>query len=155
MGAGEFADDVGAAADQGRRRQLGKQGGKELLVAVAQAGRAIHHQGAATLGLLQQVGGIDEFVVEGRILAHQDHVQLAQGQVDVLAKGEPALRILEYFQLSAAPAGLAIDLVQILHLEVVQGPAARLGRPQHGHGAILLIGDAFDGIHDDPQADTH
>ena len=150
--AGKLAQNVGAAADQGGRRQLREQGGEHLLVAVAQALRAIDHQAAGLLGLFQQVGGVDELVVEGRILAHQDHVQILQRLIDFRAELEPACSIIEYLQRTQACAGLAGALIEVLLFHVEQLPAAGLGGQQHGQRAVLLEADAGDGVHHDAQA---
>ncbi|MND93558.1 hypothetical protein D3C80_857460 [compost metagenome] len=151
----EFTQDVGAAADQGRRRALREQRGEEFFVAVAQALRTVDHQHAGGFGLFQQVGAVDEFHVERRILAHQDHVQLAQGAVLFGFQLEPVLRVGEDFQRAHARAGLAGALVEVLLLHVEQRPAALLGGKQHGQRAILLIGNARNGVHDNPEANAH
>ncbi|MNE17281.1 hypothetical protein D3C80_1102560 [compost metagenome] len=108
---GKLAQNVRSSADHGRRRQLGEQGGEELLVAVAQALRAVDHQHAGTFGLLQQVGGVDVLVVEGRVLAHQDHVQFGQRDVGLGLQLEPVLRVEEHLQRTCACASFTVFLV--------------------------------------------
>ena len=149
--AGKLAQNVGAAADQGGRRQLREQGGEHLLVAVAQALRAIDHQTAGLLGLFQQVGGVDELVIEGRVLAHQDHIQILQRLVDFGAEFKPAGGVIEYLQWTQASAGLSGALVEVLLLHVEQLPAAGLSGQQHGQRAVLFEADAGDGVHHDAQ----
>jgi len=73
----ELAENVGAPADQGRWRALWKLRGEELLVAVAQALRAVDHQRSGFLCQLQQIGGVDVLAIERRVLAHEDDVELA------------------------------------------------------------------------------
>ncbi|MNP17187.1 hypothetical protein D3C76_1096110 [compost metagenome] len=152
---GELPQNVRPPADHGRRRALREQRGEELLVAVAQALRAVHHQHPGALGLFQQVGGIDVLVVERRVLAHQDHVQLGERQVDFLSQFVPASGVREHLQRAHAAAGLAGLLVEVLLLHVVQRPAAGLGGQQHRQRAVLLEVDACDGVHDDPEAYAH
>ncbi|MNO30217.1 hypothetical protein D3C76_201510 [compost metagenome] len=68
---------------------------------------------------------------------------------------EPVLRVGEDFQRAHARAGLAGALVEVLLLHVEQRPAALLGGKQHGQRAILLIGNARNGVHDNPEANAH
>ncbi|MNE54047.1 hypothetical protein D3C80_1488050 [compost metagenome] len=107
------------------------------------------------LGLLQQVGGIDEFVIEGWILAHQDHIQFAQRDVALGAQFEPVLRVIEYVERAQAGTCLALGLVKVLLLHIEERPAARLGGQQHGQRAVLLEGDLGDGVHDNAEANAH
>ncbi|MNJ21763.1 hypothetical protein D3C77_161250 [compost metagenome] len=155
MFGGEFANDVRATADQGRRRALREQGGEQFFVAVAQALRTVDHQHASGFGLFQQVGAVNEFHVEWRILAHQDHVQIAQGVVLLGFQLEPVLRIGEHLQRAHPRAGLALALVEVLLFHVEQRPAAFLGCQQHGQRAVLFVGDGRDGVHDNPEANAH
>ena len=62
------------ARDQGGRAAVREPSRVGLFVHVPQALRPVHHQRARLLGALEQVGGIDVFHVEGRILAHQHRV---------------------------------------------------------------------------------
>ncbi|MOA07543.1 hypothetical protein D3C78_1272480 [compost metagenome] len=101
------------------------------------------------------MGAIEELVVEGRILAHQDHIQLVQRQVLFVIKMEPVLGIMEDLQRTPAGADLAVAQVEVVLLHVVQRPAAGLGGQQHGQRAVLLEGNATDGVHDDAQANAH
>ncbi|CRQ80378.1 hypothetical protein PAERUG_E16_London_17_VIM_2_04_14_02649 [Pseudomonas aeruginosa] len=152
---GKLAQNIGSPADHRRRSALGELRGEELLVAVAQALRPVHHQGAGTLGLFQQVGRIDEFVIEGRVLAHQDHVQFVQRLVAFRFQFEPAGGIVEDLQRAHASTRDAGLLVEVLLFHVEQRPAAGLGSQQHGERAVLLEVDARDGVHDDPEAYAH
>ncbi|MNN11436.1 hypothetical protein D3C81_1243940 [compost metagenome] len=152
---GELAQNVDAPAHQGRRRALRELGGEQLLVAVAQALRAVDHQQAFALGLLQQLRAVEEFVVERRVLAHQDHVQLVQGQILLVIEMEPMLGIMDDLQRARAGPHLAVAQVEVLLFHVEQRPAAGLGGEQHGQRAVLLEGYAGDGVHDDAQANAH
>ena len=74
----EAFQPVLVGAYQQRWTALRELGRENLLIAVAQAPAAIDDQRTLALGLFQDVGAIDEFVVEGRILAHQYDVQLRE-----------------------------------------------------------------------------
>ena len=129
--------------------------GKQLLVAVTQALRLVDDQHPVALGLFQQVGGVHELHVEGRVLAHQDHVQIAQGGVSFGFQLEPFLRIGEDLQRFHPRPCLAFTQVKILLLHVEQGPAAILCGQQHGQRAVLFVGDARNGVHDNPDSSAH
>ena len=68
---------VGVARDQRRRHQVEEIEHEHLLGRVAHVGRIVDHQ---RLGMdaLEQVRGGDVGHVERRVLAQQDHVQLAE-----------------------------------------------------------------------------
>jgi len=152
---GELAQDVDATADQGWRHALRELSGEQLFVAVAQALWAVDHQHTFALGLLQQVGAVDELHVEGRILAHQDHVQLGQGAVLFIAQFEPARGVGEDLQRAHLRAGLAGTQIKVALLHVEQLPATGLGGQQHGQRAVLLVGDGRDRVHDNAEANAH
>ncbi|MNZ89380.1 hypothetical protein D3C78_1083020 [compost metagenome] len=152
---GEGANDVRAAAHQGRRRALREEGGEQFFVTVAQALWAVDHQHAFGFGLLQQVGAVDELHVERRVLAHQDHVQFGQRAVLLFAQLEPARRVGEHIEWAHPRAGLAFGLVQVALFHVEQAPATGLGGQQHGQRAVLLVGDGRDGVHDNAEANAH
>ena len=151
----KFTQHVGAAADHGWRRALGELGGEQFFVTVAQALRFVDDQYAIALGLFQQVGGVHKLHVEGRVLAHQDHVQIAQGRVGLGVQLKPLLRVGEHLQRLHAGPGLAFIQVKVLLLHVEQGPATVLGCQQHGQRAVLFIGDARNGVHDNPDSNAH
>ena len=70
--------DLGrAAADQGGGDELRKLQDGEFFRVVAQRPWAVEHRSAFALGLLQQMGGVEIFAVEGRILAHQHRIDIA------------------------------------------------------------------------------
>jgi hypothetical protein len=74
----EFPQQAGAAGHQGRHGELREAGGGEFFVEVAQAGGAIVDLGALAFGEVQQIGVIQVFLVEGRVLAHQHRVEIGQ-----------------------------------------------------------------------------
>ena len=145
----------GIPAHQHRRAALGKECGKDFFVAVPQALAAVDHQRAPALGGFKDVGGINIFIVEGRVLAHQDHVEVRQ--VDVLRglQVEPGLRVVEDRQAGHARPGHALFQVEVARLHVMELPVPRLGGPEHGQGTVLLVVDVGNGVHDDPQLDAH
>ena len=73
MLAAEGRDLRAVAGDQGRRHQIGELGDEDLLGRVAHLGRVVHHQ-RLRMDALEEVGRGDVGHVEGRILAHQHHV---------------------------------------------------------------------------------
>ncbi|MCY1362341.1 hypothetical protein D9M69_490550 [compost metagenome] len=152
---GELTQNVRSSADHGRRRALREQRGEQLLVAVAQALRFVDHQHAGALGLLQQIGGVDELQVERRILAHQDHVQIAQQRVAFGPQFEPFFRVGKNLQRTHPGPSLAFALIQVALFHVEQLPATLLRGQQHGQRAILFIGNAGDRVHDNPDANAH
>ena len=152
---GEFAQHIRATADDGRRRALREQRGEQFFVAVTQALRLVDHQHASTLGLLQQIRGVDELHVERRILAHQDHVQITEQGVLLGFQLEPFFRIGEDLQRTHPRPGLAFCLVQVALFHIEQFPAALLRGQQHGQRAILFIGNAGNRVHDNPDANAH
>ena len=90
---GESGHGVHVAGDQRGCAAFREPGRVHLFVHVAQALWPVDHQRALELGPLEDVGGVDELHVEGRILAHEDHIHFAQRAVLGLAQGEPALGI--------------------------------------------------------------
>ncbi len=152
---GKLAENVGASADQGRRCALRKLSGEELLVAVAQALWTVDHQRSRLFRQFQQIGCVDVLAVEWRILAHEDHIEVGKGHVDLLACLEPVLRVVEDLQRAHACAGLVAELIKVSLLHIEECPASRLGGQQHGKRAVLLEGDLRDRVHDDPDANGH
>ena len=151
----ELAQHIRAAADHRGRRALREQRGEQLLVAIAQALWTVDHQHTLALGLFEQVGGVDEFEIEGRVLAHQDDVEVGQRCVGFGVELEPFFRVGEHFQGAHPRAGLAVALIEVLDLHVEQLPAALLGGEQHGQRAVLLVGDLGDRVHDNSEANAH
>ena len=73
---GEGSHVVHVASNEGWRTAVGEPRGVHLLVHVAQACRAVDHQRSSQFGAFQNVGGVDELDVEGRVFAHQDDVKI-------------------------------------------------------------------------------
>jgi hypothetical protein len=142
------------AGHHGLGRELGEPHGVGLLADVAQRSRLVDHQHAGFLGALQQEGRVDEFHVEGRILAHQDHVQLVRVGLAHLAELEPALRVVAHLDRAQPHAEPAFQYPQVGLGEVLQRVAAPLRLQQHRQRGVLGRLDAVDGVHHDPEADT-
>jgi hypothetical protein len=142
------------AGHHGLGRELGEPHGVGLLADVAQRSRLVDHQHAGFLGALQQEGRVDEFHVEGRILAHQDHVQLVRVGLAHLAELEPALRVVAHLDRAQPHAEPAFQHPQVGLGEVLQRVAAPLRLQQHRQRGVLGRLDAVDGVHHDPEADT-
>ena len=83
--AAEGVDVVRAVRDEGRRHQLREVGREELLGRVPHAHRVVDDEGRG-VDVLEEVGGRDVGEVEGRVLAHQDHVE--PGEIDRLESSE-------------------------------------------------------------------
>ena len=79
--AAEGVDVVRPVGDEGRRHQLREVGREQLLGRIPDAHRIVDDEGRG-VNVLEEVGGGDVGEVEGRILAHQDHVE--RGEVDRL-----------------------------------------------------------------------
>jgi len=81
--------------DQGGGTALGKPGGIDLLVHVPEAPRIVHHQSALQLGPIEDVGAVDVFDIEWRVLAHQNNVEFAEFSRGARAASEPIAQIVE------------------------------------------------------------
>ena len=78
---GAEGDDLGAVAgDEGRRHEARKARGEELFRRVAHARRVVHDQHGVA-HMLEQMRRRDVGHVEGRVLAHQDHVHPSRSSV--------------------------------------------------------------------------
>ncbi len=103
---GELRHLVHVARHQGGRAALGKPGGVDLFVHVAQALGPVHDQSAGPLRALENVRRIDVFRVKGRVLAHQHHVEFAHAAGFGGAQREPILRIGAHRKRAGACPGL-------------------------------------------------
>ncbi len=150
----EFAHVVHVAGDEGGRAALGKPGRVHLLVHVPQALRPVADQRALALRTIQNVRGVDVLGVEGRILAHQNHVEFTQFGVLRLAAHKPRLGIVEHLERRQTPPGDAVAQPKVLLLRVEELPAARLRRQQYCQRAVLGGLDRFNGVHDHDETDS-
>ncbi len=131
-----------------------KPGRVHLLVHVPQALRPVADQRALNLGALQDVGAVDVLGIEGRILAHQNHVEFTQFGVLSRAPREPCSRIVEHLQGGEAAPGDAVAQPKVLLFGIKELPAARLRRQQYRQGAVLGGLYRFDGVHDHDETDS-
>jgi hypothetical protein len=95
------------------------------------------------------VGGVDVLGVEGRILAHEHAVELAEPHYLRLAELEPFLRVGEHPQIPAVPVGHTITQEEVRLLEIGELPATSGSRKQHGKCGVLRKFDLRDRVHHD------
>ena len=72
----ELAGETQRPRDRGRRHELGEVEHPELLRRIADARRIVDHQ-SLVLDPLEQVRGGDVAEIEGRVLAHEDDIDVA------------------------------------------------------------------------------
>ena len=89
---------------------------------------------------IQDVGAVDVLDVERRVLAHQDHVVIAQFGGNARAADEPRLRIVQDLERREPAAGDAVPQAKIAELGVVNLPAARPGPPVGSPSVESLAG---------------
>src|SRR5690606_19908434 len=99
---------------------------------------------------LEDVGRIDVLQVERRVLAHQHHVELAEGALVLAFEAEPALEVVPDGDGPGAREGLAPPQpeIRLLHVVDLGPPPGRF--EEHRERAVLLRVDRFDRVHDDP-----
>ena len=139
--------------DQRIRAALREPGRVNLLVDVPQGRRAVDHHCTALGRTFQNIGAVDVLGVEGRVLAHQDDVQLAQVNVRQWLEPIPVIAAVAHCEPARRAQCFTIRQAQIFLLEVVQLPAARLGLQQHGQAAVFVRRDRPDRVHHDAEAD--
>ena len=97
---------------------------------------------------------VDVLGIEGRILAHQDHVEFTQFGALRRAPREPRSGIVEHLERREPAPGDAVAQPKVLLLRIEELPAARLRRQQYRQGAVLGGLDRFDGVHDHDETDS-
>lgn len=117
--------------------------------------RLIDHVNALTLGLFQHVGRVDVFLIERRVLAHDDRIEIGQFNALFAGKLKPSVRIAFHPQQPAAGISMAVAEVKIGELQIMQFPASRLGLQQHGETGVFLDVDLVYGVHDHAEFDSH
>ncbi len=148
MLAQEFAHVVHVACDECGCAALGKPRRVDFLIDVPQSLRAIENTGALQLRAIQDVGAVDVFGVEGRILAHQDHVEFAEFRGGRFAQREPVCCIIPDLERRQAAPCDPIEQPKVFLLGVMQLPAPRLRGEQQPQGGVLCRLDRPDGVHD-------
>ena len=117
----------GAARHQRRPGQMREAIDRHLLVDIPKRVAAIDHQRTFALRQFQNIRGVDVFHVEGWIDAHQDRIQIRQGDDRRFAGvGKPVVVIVEHLQPACIAVGHAVAHEQIRHLEIVDLVAAAL-----------------------------
>ena len=134
-------------ADQGRRSQAGEMRDQQLLGRRPDLGGIVHHQ-SLWMHRLQQIGRGDIGHVEGRILAHQDDVDVfAEIQLHLLAEGDVvALRLAQGHRAGTAEQATILQR-QGANIIDPLGVAAVLGRGHHQPGGVGLDVDRLNGVH--------
>ena len=150
----EFVDQARLRSDQGRRHEFAEMGDEKLLGRVADVEGIVDDQGLG-VDVLQEVGGGDVGHVEGRILAHENHVH--QRQVEFLHL--PQAKVVAFLAAdrqgareggeTAAPEGQATGEVMVERVATV------LGLERQGKGAVGVDVDRLDGIHLDGDGEAH
>mmetsp|Transcript_21599 Transcript_21599/g.51232 ORF Transcript_21599/g.51232 Transcript_21599/m.51232 type:complete len:499 (-) Transcript_21599:3260-4756(-) len=136
----EGADLGRVARDQCRRDELGELQDRQLLGMLAQRAGLVEDAGALALGLAEQVGGVEELGVEGRVLAHQHGADVGQGDIGRGGDAVPVVRVageLDFDRRSCAdPAAALPD--ELARLAGQQRVAAAGGLTHHREGRVLV-----------------
>ncbi len=112
------------ARDERRCAALREPGRVHLLVHVAQALRPVHDQRTGSLGAFEDVRRVDVLGVEWRVLAHQDHVEVAEPLDLRLAAREPVARVVPHLDRVRAAHRHTVAQPQAAEFEVRELPAA-------------------------------
>ena len=86
---GEGGQLLGVGTHQRGRHQVAEAQRAEFLVPGQQGRRPVEHAHALVLGLLQQQGGVEEGFIDGGILAHPHHWEVAERQPERFPGAEP------------------------------------------------------------------
>ena len=154
MLAAERLDLVEVVGDQGRRHQLGELGDEQLLGRVADMVRVVDHQ-RLRVDAVEQVRGRDVGEVEGRVLAHQDHVH--GREVDDLGRPEADMVAALAADLERAGGGddAALAVAQLARQIVVEPVAAALRLQRQGEAAVAVDVDGLERVHLDRDGERH
>ena len=141
------------ARDQGRTDELGPFQDGQFFRMVAQRAGLVEHPGALALGLLQQVGGVEKFAVERRVLAHHHRVEVLERLPAliglVLGGAEPVHRITgERDVAHNCGHGLAALPHDVLGFAGADLVAAGLRLAHHGKGGVLVDLEGFQRVGD-------
>jgi hypothetical protein len=110
------------------------------------AGRLMH-QHPGLFGPLEDISGVDVFGIEGRVLAHQQHVQLAERHLAATTQLIPVGLAVGYPQPACSAEWCAVAQAQIALFEVPEFMATALGLDEHGQRAVLGRCDPGDRVH--------
>ena len=123
------------ARDQRQRRALREPGCIGLFVHIPQRLRCVDDQRACQLRAIQDIGRVDILHIEWRILAHQDHIEIAQFDRPAGPKFEPVVVIITNCEPRRLAHRFAREHAEIALLEIVNFGAATHGFEQHCEGA--------------------
>ena len=139
------------ARHQRFRGQVREPGGKQLFVTIAQALRLIDDQRAFFFCTFKDIGGVDKFGIERRVLTHQHHVQRGEFDILLAAKLVPFVVVLLDGKQTGTRTGFAVDQVKIRHFHIVQFVATTLRFEQHGEAGVFFDINLRDGVHHDAE----
>jgi hypothetical protein len=103
----------------------------------------------------QQMGGRDVAHVEGRVLAHQDHILRRKVDALAFAQREVVALLVAHRHGVAAGKERAVAAGQRIHMIVEQAVAAALRLQHEGEGGIACDVDRRDGVHLDRNGKSH
>ena len=132
--------------DQRLRHELRVIENEELLRRVSHFLRVVHHQGLR-VDRLQHVGRGDVAHVEGRVLAHQDNIFLAEITAALVAQRIVVALLVAHGDVIAGGEQRAAAQRQRLRLVIEQLVPAPLRLQHHGEGRITRDVDGLDRIH--------
>ena len=137
------------AADKSLGDDLRKVQGVKLLVGLAQSARMVHHEASALIHQAQEMRGKEKLHVEGRILAHENYVETAQGLAAFLAKTIVGISPRHADAAKAALRRRAADR-EVIKLHIGERVASLLRLKHQDEGGVLVDVDLINGVHDDP-----
>ena len=140
--------------DQRRRHELLVVQDEKFFRRIAHLRGIIHHQRLG-MDMVQHVGGGDVAHVEGRILAHEHHVEVAEADALLLAKREIFRELVAHLDRMARGRENAACQRQGFRLVIEQRMAAELRLQHHRKGGIALDVDVLDGVHLDGDIERH
>jgi hypothetical protein len=104
---------------------------------------------------LQEMGGGDVGHVEGRVLAHQDHVDGRQVEQGFRAQAGVIARLPAHLQGPGPGIDPPVPEAQVLGQVVVQAMAAALGLQGQHEAAVGIDVDRLDRVHLDGDGEAH
>ncbi|MCY1544178.1 hypothetical protein D9M68_800390 [compost metagenome] len=151
----EIVDHAAIARHQRGRHQLGEIGDEDLFRRIAHGRWRIDHQGLG-MNALEHVRERDVVHVEGRILAHMDHVLGGKIHPTLFAQHEMlALGLVEYGDRRRQGRNDIAAQGQRIGRVMQQFVAARLRFQHHGERGIAARIDGGDMVHLDRDFELH
>ncbi len=150
----EGEDLVAIAGDQRRRHQPLEPRHKEFFRRIADARRVVDDQRGG-VDMLQQMRRRDVGHVEGRVLAHQDHVH--RGEIEGLELAETVMpaTLAAHLEPASARAQPAVAQAQMRRQVMVERMAARLRFERQHEAGVAIDVDGFHRIHLDRHREPH